>query len=125
MCMFYPGDILPHCDLVKDQHDANTDSFMIDGETCTNINPYSVRFCTGRCSPNNICIASATEFKRIKIKCGEGMYGTRYTIILDMKGCMCNFVKWPMHPFISKCVYYYTTLLLEDIKVEFPSTNPR
>ena len=31
-----------------------------------------------------------------------------YIVTLDMKGCICHFVKWQIHPFISKvtiCVY--------------------
>ena len=33
---------------------------------------------------------------------GLALSGVVYLVSLDMKGCICHFVKWQIHPFISK-----------------------
>ena len=35
-----------------------------------------------------------------------------YSSPLDMKGCICHFVKWQIHPLQSKGMYYVDRLLL-------------
>ena len=53
---------------------------------------------------NSITISVPSPFSHI-----QPSYNRRwwYFVPLDMKGCICNFTKWQIHPFLSKGTIYY------------------
>ena len=44
---------------------------------------------------------------------------TTYYVTLDMKGCICHFVKWQIHPFMSKGTKMYVIVLAVSCDVKY------
>ena len=42
-------------------------------------------------------------------------FQSKRIVILDMKWCVCHFVKWRIHPFISKGTNYATKMIYQFV----------